>query len=65
MKRYLYEPVKKDISNKMVFLTGPRQIGKTYLAKQVLSEFVHPQYFNYDSIDDARVISSRSWSLDA
>lgn len=65
MKRYLYEQIKIDLSKKMVFLTGPRQIGKTYLARQLIPDFDRPQYFNYDSIDDARIISSRSWPLNA
>lgn len=31
MKRYLYEPIRRDISKKMIFLIGPRQIGKMML----------------------------------
>lgn len=48
----------------MVFVTGPRQVGKTYLAKQVMNEFKKPQYLNYDNVDDRRVIQNRSWRLD-
>jgi predicted AAA+ superfamily ATPase len=29
MDRYLYDPIKKNLSKKMVILTGPRQVGKT------------------------------------
>jgi hypothetical protein len=49
----------------MIFLTGPRQIGKTHLARQILSEYSRPQYLDYDATDDARIIASRSWSADA
>ncbi len=32
-KRYLHRQVGKDLARKMVFLTGPRQVGKTTLAR--------------------------------
>ncbi|MFH2075963.1 MAG: AAA family ATPase [Pseudomonadota bacterium] len=38
----------------MVVLTGPRQVGKTRLAKELSSEFRNPQYLNHDHFDDAR-----------
>ena len=34
--RYLEEEIRKDLEEKMVFLSGPRQVGKTTLAKTVL-----------------------------
>lgn len=35
MKRYLDEPALKDWAGKMVVLTGPRQVGKTTLARMI------------------------------
>ena len=64
MKRYLYDPIKSDLTKKMVILTGPRQIGKTFLAKQLLPGFKNSQYLNYDSLSDGRVIRAQSWPLD-
>jgi predicted AAA+ superfamily ATPase len=65
MDRYLYHPIKRDLSKKMVILTGPRQVGKTYLAKELMKEFRNAQYLNYDNIDDARIIRNQTWSLGA
>ncbi len=62
MKRYLYPQVLEDLKKKMVFITGPRQIGKTFLAKQIMEEFDKPQYLNYDNINDHRIISNMSWA---
>lgn len=65
MDRYLYHPIHEDLLKKMVVLTGPRQIGKTWLAKALMKEFRKPQYLNYDHLDDARIIRNQTWSMDA
>ncbi len=49
----------------MVFITGPRQVGKTYLAKQIAENFSNPQYLNYDNIEDRRIINNLSWRYNA
>lgn len=36
LKRYIEDNVIKDLKNKMVFVAGPRQVGKTTLAKSIL-----------------------------
>lgn len=65
MDRYLYNPIKRDLAKKMVIVTGPRQVGKTWLAKELMKEFRNAQYLNYDNFADARIISKQTWSLDA
>lgn len=65
MKRYLDQAVRRDIRRKMVLLSGPRQVGKTFMAQTVMNDFERPQYLNFDHSDDARIISARSWREDA
>lgn len=49
MDRYLRPFIEKDLSKKMVFLGGPRQVGKTTLALSILrGDEKHPGYINYD-----------------
>jgi len=64
MKRYLYQNIVNDLHKKMVFLTGPRQVGKTYLAKSILKKFKKAVYLNSDDISDLKVIRNRNWTLD-
>lgn len=33
----------------MLFLSGPRQVGKTTAAKQLATEFAHSLYLNWDN----------------
>jgi predicted AAA+ superfamily ATPase len=45
--RYIYPYILKDLKKKMVFVDGPRQVGKTTLAKAVLEDhFPSGRYFN-------------------
>ena len=65
MKRYLHEQIVKDLQKKMVIITGPRQVGKTYLAKEIMKEFQGSQYLNYDNDNDRRIIQQNSWRLNS
>jgi uncharacterized protein len=46
MKRYLHEQIEKDLKKKMVFVGGPRQVGKTTLALGLLQG--GDGYLNWD-----------------
>lgn len=52
--RYLKKQIENDLSEKMVFLGGPRQVGKTTLAKQFIGSA--SQYLNWDKDSDRRLI---------
>ena len=57
MKRYLAGNVSKDLKKKMVFIGGPRQVGKTTLALDILEgDENHPAYLNWDYQEDRRDI---------
>lgn len=61
MKRIQEALVKKDLSRKMVFLIGPRQVGKTSLAKSIAKDYKSSVYLNYDSLDDRKIIKDSAW----
>ncbi len=63
MPRYLESALKEDLKTKMVFLGGPRQVGKTTLAQGLLANYVdgHPAYFNWDNDLDRHKIKNRAW----
>ncbi len=48
----------KFIEKKILLICGPRQVGKTYLSKSLLENFI---YLNYDNEDSKREIRDRSW----
>lgn len=45
----------------MVFLAGPRQSGKTTLAKEVAREFPSSMYLNYDHAEDRKILLQEAW----
>jgi predicted AAA+ superfamily ATPase len=49
-KRYLQDPIGADLAEKMIFLSGPRQVGKTTLALQAIgaADARHPAYLSWD-----------------
>lgn len=61
MKRWQTEYIKKDLKKKMVFITGPRQVGKTWLAKEIAKSFPESIYLNYDSSEDRQIIKDEAW----
>lgn len=52
--RYLESLILEDLSKKMVFVSGPRQVGKTTLAKRLAP--TGSRYLNWDLAEDREVI---------
>lgn len=63
LTRYLEASIGKDLKQKMVFLGGPRQVGKTTLAQGLLKNFreEHPAYLNWDLDEHKAKIKNREW----
>lgn len=67
-KRYLQNQIKSDLKKKMVFVSGPRQVGKTTLAKSLITDSA--SYLNWDIPAHREAILKRElpltdlWCLD-
>ena len=55
----------EDIKEKMLFLGGPRQIGKTTLAKELLTKEMEGYiYYNWDNLDHRQRVLKAKWPND-
>jgi len=64
--RYLEEKITNDLSKKMVFIGGPRQVGKTTLSKQIgKNAYTKYSYLNWDNIEDKKNILKSTRESDA
>lgn len=61
MKRYVENALYSDLKEKIVLLSGPRQVGKTTLAKNLN---LTKAYLNFDSVQDRALIRNEEWSRD-
>jgi predicted AAA+ superfamily ATPase len=65
-KRYLTPFILEDLKEKMVFIGGPRQVGKTTLCRDLIAvHFKNHAYFNWDNRSDRKAITASSWPGDA
>jgi predicted AAA+ superfamily ATPase len=67
--RYIKPWVLEDLKKKMVFIGGPRQVGKTTFAKNLLAEVATNTgpgglYLNWDYLPDKRKIQQMDWADD-
>ena len=49
MRRYLESHVTEDLNRKMVFIGGPRQVGKTTLSRNIAPD--GHRYLNWDDLE--------------
>ena len=59
IKRDLKTSILRDLNEKIILLSGPRQCGKTTLSKHLFTNF---DYLNYDSISDREILKSQTWN---
>lgn len=64
MERAQQEIIVKDLARKMVFITGPRQVGKTSLALAISRGFEKSLYLNYDNFAHREIIRKAQWLPD-
>lgn len=61
MQRRIVPFILEDLrSKKMVFIGGPRQVGKTTLSIDIMKHFKKPIYLNFDHPED-RIHIQRNW----
>lgn len=61
MKRPQKALIKRDLNQKIVILTGPRQVGKTTLAKSFSDPWRDLYYLNYDASEDRKIFIKKEW----
>ena len=61
MNRAQKDAIIKDLEKKMVFICGPRQVGKTWLAKEIAQGYKNSVYLNYDRFEDREIILREGW----
>lgn len=61
MERYQKKAIIRDLHKKMVLLAGPRQAGKTTLAKEIAKDFKTSIYLNFDRMEDRKIMREESW----
>ncbi len=59
--RYLINALREDLQKKMVFIGGPRQVGKTTLARFLAEENQHHVYLNWDNPKHKIQITAQQW----
>lgn len=59
--RYIHPFITRDLLKKMVFISGPRQSGKTTLVENIIND-QRSIYLNWDDLDGRRNILARNWS---
>lgn len=64
--RYLAQHIIKDLKDKMVFIGGARQVGKTSLARYIAENYFSSyDYLNWDARDDRKNILQSRFKGDA
>lgn len=61
MNRKQFNHIKTDLNKKMVFLVGPRQVGKTKLSLMIAEQQEYSLYLNYDNLKDREQIKQANW----
>lgn len=58
IERKQIKDILADLEKKMVIIVGSRQVGKTWIAKKVMTHFSRAMYLNWDNLEDRKIIKS-------
>lgn len=58
MKRHITPFIIEDLSEKIILISGPRQVGKTTISKRLRPDYT---YLNYDRIRDREIMRKEEW----
>lgn len=66
LSRYLKSLIIADLQEKMVFLGGPRQVGKTTFSQSLIKNFNlnKEAYLNWDNPSDKKIFLNATWPAD-
>ncbi|MFC1522935.1 ATP-binding protein, partial [Elusimicrobiota bacterium] len=67
VERYLINKIQDALTDRMVFISGARQVGKTTLANYIGKQFFKGKqaYFSWDSDKDRKAVLSEKFPADA
>jgi predicted AAA+ superfamily ATPase len=65
MDRPQKQAITNDLNKKIVLLTGPRQVGKTTLAKSLSSTWPNLEYLNWDAGKNRKIMLKQEWNRKA
>lgn len=65
MERAQKQAVAKDLEEKMVLVSGPRQVGKTWLAKSLTTHWPGLYYLNFDYPPHKQIFIKSEWDRTA
>ncbi|MBI4802732.1 MAG: ATP-binding protein [Elusimicrobia bacterium] len=67
IERYLKNEIQNALTDRMAFISGARQVGKTTLANRIGEQFFKGRqaYFNWDSGKDRKAVLSEKFPADA
>ena len=63
MRRYLESHVIEDLNRKMVFVGGPRQVGKTTLSRNIAPD--GHRYLNWDDLEDREFVLREKFPVES
>lgn len=63
--RYIESFIIRDLKVKMVFLGGARQVGKTTVARKLVSSNFKSHYYSWDKMESRRTALKGEWPIDA